>query len=132
MTSSLQIEPNILQISKDFKGILLDAYGVFWGGNEAGLLPGSKGAMERLVANGKMVGILSNSTQLAEKEVNKLAQHGVLVDKHFHFLITSGELARRIFLNKELPFPTPHNKYWVFGQDHPRFSPHHALFQDTS
>lgn len=132
MSSTPQIHLNLAQISKNFKGILLDAYGVFWGGNEMGLLPGSKETMEKLVSSGKVIGILTNSTQLATKEINKLHLHGIMEGIHFHFLVTSGEVARSIFLNEKLPFQTPRKRFWVFGGVHPRFSFHHAIFQDTS
>src|SRR5262249_27317244 len=114
MPLSLQVFPGISQITKDFRGILLDAYGVFCGGNAIGLLPGSKEAMETLVSNGKIVGILSNSTQLAIKEKTKFHSNGLIEGKHFHFLITSGEIARSLFLNGELPFETIFNKFFVF------------------
>lgn len=132
MTVDFEIFPGITPISHDFKGILLDAYGVFWGGNDYGMLPGSKEAMEKLVLNGKVVGILSNSTQLATKEVSKLERHGIIQGKHFHFLMTSGEVARSIFLNEKLPFETPSNSFWLFGGVHPKFSSHEAIFQDTA
>lgn len=124
--------PSVLHISDQFKGILLDAYGVFWGGNEFGLLPKSKDTMEKLVTAGKIVGILSNTTQLASKEINKLHLHGLIQGKHFHFLITSGEVARLIFLNQTLPFETPRKTFWLFGGIHPRFSSHEAIFKDTT
>lgn len=79
-----EIFPGVAQVSSRFTGILLDAYGVFWGGNDVGLLPGSKEIMEKLVSSGKIVGILSNSTQLASKEINKLNLHGLFQGKHFH------------------------------------------------
>ena len=126
-----QIFANLSQIPAQFKGVLLDAYGVFWAGNDAGLLPGSLEVMETLVKSGKIVGILSNSTQLVDKEVLKYHRHGIEKGKHFHFLLTSGEAARSIFLNKELPFPTLRHSYWVFGGHHPRYSSHHTLFQGT-
>lgn len=63
MTHTLEVFPGITHLAKLFDGILLDAYGVFWGGNACGLLPGSKEAMEALVSQGKIVGILSNSTR---------------------------------------------------------------------
>ena len=125
------ISPGITRISEPFKGILLDAYGVFWGGNDCGIIPGAKEAMGHLVANGKVVGILSNSTQLASKEKNKLHHHGLTEGTHFHFIMTSGEVARHIFINEKLPFETPENKFWLFGGVHPRFSSHQAIFQDT-
>lgn len=124
--------PNLESIAEPFEAILLDAYGVFWGGNKIGLLPGCKETMERLIAQGKIVGILSNSTQLARKEIEKLNAHGLIEGKHFHFYITSGEVARNIFLNKELPFPTPNMKFHLFGAPHPKFSSHQAIFQNTS
>jgi HAD superfamily hydrolase (TIGR01459 family) len=46
-------------------------------------------------------------------------------------LITSGEVARSIFLNETLPFPTPRHTFWLFGGPHPRFSSHEAIFKDT-
>ena len=119
MSSNIKTFPNLDSISAPFKGILLDAYGVFWGGNSLGLLPGSKEAMEQLVSDGKIVGILSNTTQLAAKEMHKLHTHGLMQDRHFHFLVTSGEIAKSLFLHEELPFATPRKKYWLFGSVHP-------------
>ncbi|MCB1066858.1 MAG: TIGR01459 family HAD-type hydrolase, partial [Simkania sp.] len=132
MTTTFEVFPSLMDISQDFNGILLDAYGVFWGGNDYGLLPGSKDMMEKLILNGKTVGILSNSTQLASKEMSKLERHGIIQGKHFHFLITSGEVARSIFLNEKLPFETHRNTFWLFGGIHPKFSSHEAIFQGTS
>jgi HAD superfamily hydrolase (TIGR01459 family) len=129
--NSPQIYRDFSQISHNFKGILLDAYGVFWGGNAFGVLPGAKETMEQLVSDGKTVGILSNSTQLSANEIDKLQQHGILEGKHFHFLVTSGEVARGLFLNGSPPFPTPLKKFWVFGGSHPRFSSHEAIFEGT-
>jgi len=130
--SPIPIFPNINSIPSCFKGILLDAYGVFWGGNLIGLLPGAKEAMESLVLQGKIVGILSNTTQLAEKEILKLQRHGLRQGIHFHFLITSGEIARSLFLEEKLPFATPKKKYCLFGEIHPRFASHYPIFQETS
>jgi hypothetical protein len=65
MTFSRQIFSGIMDVSERFQGILLDAYGVFWGGNACGVLSGAKEIMEKWVSKGKVIGILSNSTQLA-------------------------------------------------------------------
>lgn len=119
-------------IIKPFKGILLDAYGVFWGGNDVGLLPGSKETMEHLVLKEKKVGILTNTTQMAPKEIDKLKKHGLHQGIHFHFLMTSGEIARNMFLHEKLPFETPRKKFWLFGSIHPKFSTHEAIFKDSS
>jgi HAD superfamily hydrolase (TIGR01459 family) len=105
-----------------FHYFLLDAYGVFWGSSETGMLPGSKEMMKRLTTQGKRVGILSNSTQLASKEKDKLHKHGVEEGIHYHFLLTSGEATRELLLSGQLPFPTSRMGYHLFGLDHPRFS----------
>ncbi len=131
MPINVEIFPGIARVSDHFHGILLDAYGVFWGGNTFGPFPGSKEMMEKLVSNGKIVGILSNSTQLVSKEINKFSQHGLIQGKHFHFLVTSGEVVRDIFLNEKLPFQTPNKKFWLFGGIHPKFSSHQAIFEGT-
>jgi ribonucleotide monophosphatase NagD (HAD superfamily) len=70
---------------------LLDAYGVFWGSAEVGMLPGAREAMAYLVSRGKKVGILSNSTQLASREEEKLAGHDVKKGVHYHFLLNAGD-----------------------------------------
>ena len=125
----ISIQPCLNPIAQKYPGILLDAYGVFWGGNSAGLFPGSKAAMELLVSSGKIVGILSNSTQLAAKEIEKLKdpKHGLAQGVHYHFLLTSGETARQAFLKGELPY----KRYWVFCNGHPKFNNAAALFQGT-
>lgn len=112
--------------SDKFQGILLDAYGVFWGGNAYGLLPGSKEVMEELVTRGKIVGVLSNSTQLAAAEIEKLEKHGLIQGKHYHFFITSGEVIRHFFLHEKLPFPR--NSYYLLGGIHSKYSSHELLF----
>lgn len=127
-----QIFPALDSIAHPFKGILLDAYGVFWSGNSTGLFPGAKEAMEKLVSHGKFVGILSNSTQLAAKEIDKLEKHGLIQGRHFHFLLTSGEITKQLFHQEQLPFATPQKKYWVFSDNHPKFSSAEAIFKDTS
>ena len=128
---SLKIFSNLTNISDPFKGILLDAYGVFWNGNSCGLIPGSREVMEKLIRNGKIVGILSNSTQLAAKEIDKLRLHGLQEGQHFHFLLTSGEIARKIFIDQKLSFPTPKKRYWPFCGAHPKHDFHEFLFKDT-
>lgn len=128
----IEILPGITRLAEPFKCVLLDAYGVFWGGNATGLLPGARQAMERLVESGKWVGILSNSTQLPAKEMAKLEAHGLVLGKHFHFLITSGELGRQMFLHEKLPFETPRKAFWLVGGVHPKFASHEAIFKDTA
>lgn len=131
MKTKLEMFSGVTDIPHDFKGYLLDAYGVFWGGNEFGLLPGSKEIMEQLVSKGLVIGILSNTTQLASKEIAKLQLHGLIQGKHFHFYITSAEVARLNFFKEKLPFKTSNNKFWLFGGMHPKYSSHETIFQGT-
>lgn len=126
-----EIFPGITQLSKRFNGLLLDAYGVFWGGNAFGPFPGSKEVMKKLVSEGKIIGILSNATQLAAKEIAKLHQSGLIQGEHFHFFMTSGEVAKEIFSLKKLPFETPRNKFLLFCGGHPKYSHHEALFKES-
>lgn len=130
-TRQTQLFRSLESISEPFQGILLDAYGVFWGGSAVGLLPGCKTAMERLMARGKIIGILSNTTQLAKKEIEKLKGHGIVQGEHFHFYVTSGMVAKQMLLTDNLPFPTPNKRSFLLGAPHPKFASHHAIFQDT-
>jgi HAD superfamily hydrolase (TIGR01459 family) len=122
---------SLQDLSNRYDAFLLDAYGVFWGSSEVGVLPGAAAAMKYLVDSGKQVGILSNSTQLASKEREKLKKHGLHEGVHYHFILTSGEIARELLQKEDLPFSTPHSTYWVFGTIHPRFGSHLQLFEGT-
>jgi HAD superfamily hydrolase (TIGR01459 family) len=128
----LKIFNTILEAAKDFPAVLLDAYGVFWGGNSFGPLPGSAKAMEKLVSSGKIVGVLSNATQLASQEVEKLKKHGLFQNQHFHFFISSGEITRHLFLQQKLPFQTPRNTFYLVGEPHPKLFPEAALFEKST
>lgn len=115
-----------------FEYFILDAYGVFWGGNARGMLPGTKEAMEKLVALGKKIAILSNTTQAEASEMEKLKKAGVIQGKHYHHLITSGEIAKRNFQEGSLPFAPRGSKYWIYGKPHPNFSSPKALFENSA
>ncbi len=125
------MKKNLLPLSNiitPYAGILLDAYGVFWGGNRVGLLPGALDAMKQLVDMGKIVGILSNSTQLADKEIAKTQAHGLIEGVHYDFFLTSGTVTQRYLANQALPFDTPKKKYWILGQYETLKSPHIEIF----
>lgn len=115
----------------DVEGVLLDAYGVFWGGNAIGPYLHACTTMENLVHRGIIVGILSNSTQSSEKEMEKLSKHGFKVGREYHFLVTSGDVACQIFQNQQLPFPTPNKRYWLLGEDNPRYASPHWMFEHS-
>lgn len=131
MKAQPEIFSNITDLAPRFRGLLLDLYGVLWGGNAYGLFPQVKETLDACVASGKIIGLLSNSTQLASKTIEQLHRHGLILGTHFHFLMTSGEIARSLFLNQRLPFPTPRNTFWLVGGVHPKFASHEALFEDT-
>ncbi|MBA2727380.1 MAG: TIGR01459 family HAD-type hydrolase [Parachlamydiaceae bacterium] len=128
----IHIYSNLESIADNYKAVLLDAHGVFWGGNGIGLLPGCRATMDSLVKKGKTVGVLSNTTQIARNEIEKLKAHGLIEGVHFHFFLTSGEVSKRMFLESELPFPTSKKKYYLFGKVHPKFSSHHTIFEGSS
>lgn len=133
MSQSIPAYPSIedaLQ-QRSYEALFLDAYGVFWAGNAKGAFPGAEATMARLVASGKIVGIISNSTQLSCKEIEKYAKKGVVQGKHFHFLLTSGDLARELFTSDSLPFPTPQKKYVLFCPTTARYSPPSSLFDSS-
>lgn len=125
------ILPCVADISENFEGILLDAYGVFWGGSNIGVFSGAQEKLKKFVEQGKTVGILTNTTQLSPKEIQKLHKHGLVEGIHFHFLVTAGDIAKHTFSNDLLPFPTPNKKYWVFGTNHPKFASFYPLFEGS-
>ncbi len=125
------IYPDLQSIAHTFNAILLDAYGVFWQGNSLGLYPGAQICLEELCNSKKIVGILSNSTQSGQKEIEKLHKAGLIKGKHFHFLLTSGDIAKKIFQDDALPFATPTKTYHLFGPSHPKFSSHSHLFENS-
>ena len=120
------------EIAGQYKAFLLDAYGVFWGSSKLGMLPGAKETMENLTSSGKKIGILSNATQLASKFEEKLNSHGVKKGTHYDFLLTSGEITKKLLTSQNLLFPTPTQTYYLFGSDHPNFPSHSILFQNSS
>ena len=119
-------------IDYQFPALFLDAWGVFWAGNTHGAFPGSQQTMEALVGLGKKIGIVSNSTELSDVEIAKFARHGFIKGKHFHFLITSGDVARSVFTSNTPPFQTLNKKFALFCPLHPRYSKPSSLFAGTS
>lgn len=123
---------SIDQLASSFPALLLDAYGVFWGGNDVGLFPEAKATMERLVKSGKVVGILSNSTQSAQLEIDKLHKYGIQQNRHFHFFMTSGEVAKKLIQCHALPFPTPRKTFWLLGLPSLKYATHNYVFEGSN
>ena len=126
-TKTLSLE----DLADRYDVFFLDAYGVFWGSREVGVLPGAAAVMEYLVSHGKYVAIISNSTQLAAKEKIKFQKFGLYEGVHYHYIITSGQVAEELLSRESLPFPTPRFTYWLFGTPHPQFGSHLQLFEGT-
>lgn len=124
--------PDLLSLNPSYPALLLDAYGVFYGGAASGPYPGAANKLEALMKTGKKIGILSNTTQLASSAMEKLAKQGIHRGSHYHFYITSGTVCQKALLDKALPFPTPHQSYLLFGKPHPHFRFHEALFKGSS
>ncbi len=121
----------IIDMADRYEAILLDAYGVFWGGNEVGLFPGVLETLEMLKTKDKIIGILSNSTQLGHAMVQKFHSKGLELSRHFDFLVSSGDIAKDVFTSGELGFETPNKKYVLFNPAHPKYSSPHALFEGS-
>ena len=84
------IYEKLSDISYMYDTFIFDAYGVFWDGR--GFYHGCLEAMEDLVQQGKTVVILSNSTSLSEDLQNKYAQRGLMAQKHYNYILSSGDL----------------------------------------
>jgi HAD superfamily hydrolase (TIGR01459 family) len=129
--NGLNVHKNILEVASDFDAILTDAFGVYWDGSQ--IISGSLEALEYLVKINKIVGILSNSSQPALKEKERYRKFGLLEHKHYHFLLTSGEVAKRAFLTDSQSLSFPFKSYWPLFAAHPKYgSPHHMIFKESS
>lgn len=109
---------NLSELSDKFDLFLFDAYGVFWEGSK--FYDGSIETMRSLMAQGKTVVIISNSTQLGEDLISSYGKRGMLAGIDYHYLVSSGDLLRYHLLKGDIAFqnnPHPQN-YFVIGQPH--------------
>jgi len=63
--------------------------------------------------------------------MDKIKKHDLVQGEHFHFYVTSGEIAKRIFEEGRLPFQTPNKTFCLSGEPHPKFSSHMPLFEGS-
>lgn len=115
----------LTSISDNFDLFLFDAYGVFYEGS--GFYENSRETMRELVARGKTVAIISNTSGLSADNIEKYGKRGLLYGTDYNFLITSGDLLRKSLLEKSIKFAfckNPHT-YFVIGE------PHKKAFADT-
>ena len=119
------IYSNLADIADRFDLFLFDAYGVFWEGN--GFYKGSRETMAALVAAGKTVVVISNTTMIGPDIRANYTQRGLFEHKEYSYMFTSGDLLRQNLINGNLTFKTCPNplKYYVIGL------PHKKAFADT-
>ena len=119
------IYDGLADIADKFDLFLFDAYGVFWEGN--GFYENSRETMAELVRQGKKVVIISNTTLLHDDIVASYIKRGLLPERDYNHIITSGDLLRSRLLKGDISFqscPQP-LKYYVIGL------PHKKAFADS-
>lgn len=119
------IYSNLSEIADKFDLFLFDAYGVFWEGN--GFYSGSRETMAELVKQGKQVIIISNTTMLQNDIVASYIKRGLLPERDYNHIMTSGDLLRSCLLKGKLTFKSCAHplKYYVIGL------PHKKAFADS-
>lgn len=108
----------LMDVSDKFDLFLFDAYGVFWEGN--GFYENSRETMEQLVKDGKTVVIISNTTMLHDDIVASYMKRGLLPERDYNYIMTSGDLLRSRLLKGNIQFKCCLNplKYYVIGLPH--------------
>ena len=116
---------DLSDIADNFDLFLFDAYGVFWEGN--GFYAGSRETMAELVKHGKQVVIISNTTMLQNDIVASYIKRGLLPERDYNYIMTSGDLLRSRLLKGDISFATctAPLKYYVIGL------PHKKAFADS-
>ena len=105
---------SLLEIADKFEVFLFDAYGVFWNGS--GFYKNSKETMQKLVAQGKTVVVVSNATLLHDDMVTSYQRKNLLEGRDYTFMVSSGEVLRQDLINKRLNFIG--NKFYTIGAKH--------------
>ena len=108
----------LMEIADKFDLFLFDAYGVFWEGN--GFYENSRETMAELVRSGKNVVIISNTTMLQDDIVKSYTNRGLLPERDYSYIVTSGDLLRSHLLKGDISFNSVPNplKYYVIGLPH--------------
>ena len=112
------IYDNLKEIADEFDVFLFDAYGVFWEGN--GFYAGSREIMAELVANGKIVAVVSNTTALETDIEQTYTKRGLYKNRDYNCMYTSGELLKQQLQQKKITFESCQHpiKYYVIGKPH--------------
>ncbi|MBD5405093.1 HAD-IIA family hydrolase [bacterium] len=121
----MQMYNSILDIYKSFDAFVFDANGVLWGGKD--WFDGVLDTLQKLISEGKIVYIFSNSTFRADFTISQYEKYNLKRDIHYTKIITNGEIVHEFLKNKLLKFtsnPTPLKYYNLFY-------PNKALFENT-
>ena len=105
---------SLSEIADKFEVFLFDAYGVFWNGG--GFYKNSKETMQKLVAEGKTVVVVSNATLLHDDMVTSYQRKNLLEGRDYTFMVSSGEVLRQDLIDKKLNFVG--NKFYTIGAKH--------------
>jgi len=111
------------------KALLLDACGVFLECSDGTPLPGAQQTMAALKQRGMMIGVLSNASTVAERQLVKIAKYGWQRGTHFDFYLTSGDITRAYL--QQTGGDLRGKQYLELGPVHPRYGAiHRAIFDD--
>lgn len=84
----MQLVAGMADIAERFDGFIIDLWGVIHDGESP--FPGAVDALERLVAAGKRICLLSNAPRRSEGLIERMREMGV-PDAAYHHLLSSGE-----------------------------------------
>lgn len=108
----LKIYNNLRDIETNFDVFIFDAYGVFYNGSD--FYAGAREYMNSLVARGKTVVVLSNSSAIAATASAGYAQKGLKQGLDYNFFITSGQVCYEDALTQSLPVVG--SKFFLLGE----------------
>lgn len=108
------IYSSLSEIADKFEVFLFDAYGVFWNGG--GFYKNSKEIMQKLVAEGKTVVVVSNATLLHDDIVASYQRKNLLEGRDYTFMVSSGEVLRFDLSRKKISFSG--NNFYTIGAKH--------------
>lgn len=121
----MKIYESLAEVADRFDVFLFDAYGVFWSGKA--FYEGCRELMADLVRQGKLVMVMSNSTQLREQGEASYGKKGLQKGVHYTDFITSGQVLREFLCAGGLQFKNnlSPRKVYVLG------NPEGRMFEDT-
>jgi HAD superfamily hydrolase (TIGR01459 family) len=98
---TIRLIGGIGELAADYDGVILDLWGVVHDGTAP--FPGVLDCLERLIAAGKRIVLLSNAPRRADDVGRRIAQIGVPADL-YHGIMSSGEEAWQRLRHRDDPF----------------------------